>query len=401
MMRRRPIRAAFTLLELLMCVSLLSVITYSIWDSYRSGLRQNDAAGDSMSASQNAMVLMESMQEDVRQIAILNMQKKTAPGAFSPSLIPYSMFFSTNGKSLMLRKSTLTDSSGEMNGSSFSVVTYSLLRRSDLPAGVYTVRRLERAVNGTVIDDTLFRSVFVRDIQFDLVVRLDGMTAYQTFVRVSITAVNSGLAQRDDRAYYISNLFNITAPEFVHNRPDSGEIGFARRFPYSLVFAPSGNVEIVGGSGFYGELPPPGFPEFAGFKDYVDIDGIAKDMAVPAAGTNPFVGEATGPNKRVYYCKSGRDYLKDLAGQFFRGRITGQIVSRPGVLPTWVEPFSFDTTRFATESVATQVNASLGNMIARGPAAVQDLGHTIRSRASSVSTALITTAEANDICNGL
>jgi prepilin-type N-terminal cleavage/methylation domain-containing protein len=402
--------SGFTLLELVLCVALMGVMSYAAWDSYTSGLKQTAASSESLSAGQNALILMESMQEDVRQMSILNMQKKTPPEPLFASLVPYSMYFSTNGKSFMLRKSTLADTSGEMSGSSFSVVIYRLMRRPGLPPGVYTVKRVERSTDGNPIvstgrenDETLFRSVFVRDIQFDLVVRLEGMVAYQTFVRVSINAVNTGDAQRDDRTYFISNLFNVTAPEFVYNRPDTGEVGFARRFPFSLRFSPT--QEVVPGRGFYGELPPPAFPEFREFKDYIDGDGTERDIAIPqtASVAEPFAGDASGPAKRSFFCNSARDYVKSLVGEQFKGRVIGQIVARttsPTQTPAWVEPYSFDATKFTSQAVAIQIDRALGRMIPHGEEAVQDLGHTLRARASSASTFLITTPEAQAIVGG-
>jgi prepilin-type N-terminal cleavage/methylation domain-containing protein len=370
-----PKRRAFTLLEMVVAVALFAVISIGIWNAYTNGMKQSNAAGEALTAIQSSVILMEAIQNDLRQMAVLN-----EPGY---PLIPNSVKFSTNGKSIMLRKASITNYDGEMLGSSFTLVVYQLVQHPTIP-GAFTMRRIERNTAGALVtdptqagNDTVFRSLILKDCKFDFLLRLEDAYSYRMFVRVSITAVNTGADQNDNRLYFVSNLFEAASPEFIHN--SVGQVGFARRFLVDTLYSFGAN-EVKNPSGYWTQLPPPNIPDFNPFKDYVDLTGSPQDTPPPPAAvvSDPFDsgGQGSPRDNLLYY---STEYLGKLVGTDpadpFRGRILGQVMSRPGVTPVWVEPFAIDTTAQATQDVRTQLNELLGRIIPRGREAVEDMGH--------------------------
>ena len=336
-------------------------------------------------------------------------------------LVGYSMVFSTNGKSFMLRKSSPNDPlTKEMSGSSFTVVTYQLVEHPTIK-NCFSVRRMERMPDGTPLpsgsesDDRVFKSLLLRDMKFDMIVRLEQMSGanlapFRTFVRVSVTSANYGAQGEDPRVYFLSNLFEVASPEFIHNR--TGQVGFARRFIIS-----KWNVgEVLPGIGYQEFLPPQEWADigsFSPFKDYVDKSGVPQDMPVPPATgvANPFdVVTLPLPPLRYTFVKTGTDYLSNLVGKDYHGRILGQITPRtstPGTPPAWVVPISLDVTPNATQPVMAQLNNAVGAAMGKGYEAVEDLGHTIFATAYEPGTrpdgsvsAMVTDTDAKDIIAG-
>jgi len=408
---RRP-RGGFTLIELVVSFGLMSVLVAVAWNVYVGGSTQAVTAGDHLTATQSAMVLMESIQEDIRQMAILNQ-----PGTF---LIPHSLLFSTNGKSFMLRKSALTNTDDEMRGSAFTVVIYQIIEHPTYP-GLFTIRRLERTTNGENIpskgrafDEKVFASLLLKDIRFDLIVKLEQMVPYRSFVRVSISAASGPAGRNESKVYLVSNMFEVSSPQFINVRPNQS--GFARRFLISATVSLIGS-EVTAGPGFYNILPPNDWPDwglFAPFMDYIDKNGNPADFEVPeaAAAVEPFAMTDLGlaSSLRNHYVKTGTEYIRDKFGLDFRGRILGQVTAaRPadGSPPPWVAPFDIDATSSATESVAVQINHFLDQTIIQGPEAVEQMGHLLFAycypgglRPNGQTSFMVMPADAQSIVNG-
>lgn len=370
-----PSRRAFTILEMIVACAILAVISIGIWDAYLGGMKQMDTAGEALTAIQSSVILMEAIQQDVRQLAVLN-----EPGF---PLIPNSLLFSTTGRSVMLRKGSIANYNGEMLGSSFTVVVYQLVEHPTVP-GAFSIRRVERNTAGALVtdptmagNDTVFRSLCLRDIKFDFLLRLEDAYSYRMFVRVSITAVNTGPDQDPNRLYFISNLFEAAAPEFIHN--GLGQVGFARRFLVSNKYNMGAN-QVLPPSGFWTTLPPSNLIEFDPLRDYVDKNGAQRDLPPPPAAivADPFDTGSVG-TPRDNLLSTSTDYLARLVGstadQPFRGRFLGQVMSRTGVTPAWVEGFAIDTTNTATQTVRQQLTELLTRVIPRGREAVEDFGH--------------------------
>jgi len=389
-------RKGFTVLELLISLAIFTVFSLGLWFAYTGGMRQTNTAGEALSAVQSAVVLMESMQEDIRQLAVQN-----EPGF---PLVPNSLKFSTYGKSFMLRKGALTDSNGQMLGSAFTVVVYQLQENPAVP-GTYTIRRLERNTRGTPItgadldaNERVFRTLLLRDSKFDLIVRLEAMNTYRMFVRASVTAVNSGTDQNDQRTYFVSNLFEAASPEFIHNQadPSTGAVstGFARRFPISSRWGqPPLPGAVKSGPGFTAPLPPdswPDFGQFSPFHDYVDAGGTPRDVAAPPAPivADPFdTSQASGGGPLTEtLMTSCTEALATMVGsnpgEPFRGRIVGSLVA-PDNPPSFPPlPFAFDSTGLATTPVKAQIYQFLRtSVVTQGAVAVQEMGHLFSGRA--------------------
>lgn len=374
-------RRGVTILEMLMASALLGLFTLVAWQGYTGGTKETATSGDYLNAMQNAMVLMESIQEDVRQMAILN--------ASGRPLIPSTLVFSPSGKAMMFRKSSFKNTDGEMAGASFTVVMYQMVKHPTIP-GVFTIRRVERTTDGQNIpgtnrdeEDKIFKLLYLRDIRFDLLVMFGNMTNYRTFIRVSATATNAGEAKGEPRVYMITNMFEAISPEFIHNKP--GQVGFARRFLLSPLTLDPG-YQVLPGEGYVRSLPPAEWTDFAGLgglPDYLDTDGVMKNFpgAPTTSGANPFdAASFTAAPLRAKYIKTGCEYLDKVLGPYYRGRIPGQVLQRlpAGSTATpWVESFTLDAA--STTPVANQLNDVLQRMIARGPEAVEDLGHTFYS----------------------
>lgn len=102
-------KRGFTLLELMVAMLILGMMTFASWQMLHGGLGSSQSASEYLSAIQNAMLLMESIQEDCRQIAILN---EGGGNTVTAPLLHYSLEFSKNAKSCMFRKSARTDAKG-------------------------------------------------------------------------------------------------------------------------------------------------------------------------------------------------------------------------------------------------------------------------------------------------
>jgi len=376
-------RFAFSVLESLVCCVLISLVSVAAWDAYTSGVKQSARAGEALAAIQGAVVLMESIQEDLRQMAVLN-----EPGC---PVLGYSTLFSTNGKSFMLRKSSPVNASGEMEGASFTVVVYQLREHPTIP-WAFSIRRVERMPDGGTLpatghqsDERNFQSLLLKDIRFDMVVQLGQMSGtdlspYRTFVRVSLTTVDAARAGVDPRVYFLSNLFEIKSPEYTLTQP--GQIGFARRCVQS-----KWNVvgyEVCAGQGYQDPLPPSSWTDYGSwfpFKDCLDKNGVPKDLAAPAGSSfDPFATTGMSlPPLRQNFVSTATDYMRKLVSADFRGRILGQVIpdstSGSGP-PAWVAPFSFDCSATSTQPVWVQFNQFLGSVFSKGPEAVEYLGHT-------------------------
>jgi prepilin-type N-terminal cleavage/methylation domain-containing protein len=402
---RRAQRSGFTMLEMLVSLGIFALLAFAAWEIYIGGTKQTASASEHLTAMQSAMILMESIQEDVRQISLLN--------KYAMPLVPFSMLFSTNGKSFMMRRSTLKDTRGSEIGSSFTVVVYQLLRHPSLP-GAFAIRRLERTTDGRPLPTTgreeeekAFRSLVLQDVRFDFVVRLENM-AYRTFIRVSVTAANTTAGARDAKVFFISNVFEISSPEFIHNEP--GSPGFARRFVMSNRWNLGATNAVKPGDGYFDVLPPTSWPDFSLFSPFRDyLDGSAPTdfpTAVTAAAIEPFrtTGATSGtgypPLRRAFLTSSVR-YMENLLSKDFRGRITGAIASPPRVAPPWTEPFSFNATWSTTQPLVAQVDELLRRVIPRGKEAVAEMGHTFYAQVPpSRPDMMISTDQAQLIVDG-
>jgi hypothetical protein len=373
--RRR--RRAFTILELLIVAGLIGLMGYAAWDAFFSGTKTTDTSSDFLSAMQGATILMEMIQEDVRQMAVLNER--------GCSLVPYTVLFSKHGKSIMFRKSSLTNTSGEMEGSSFTVVVYQLVEHATEP-GCYTVRRVERTTDGRnligigdVEDERTIKSLLVKDIRFDLMVKFEEAVGVRTFIRVSITATNLGAQRTEPRVYLMSNVFEATSPPFIHTK--QGQVGFARRFLLSSIVPTN---PVLPGKAFHEELPPSAWPEFFGKTefDYVDKAGVMRDFPpTPGADAarNPFERNtfAAAP-LRQQYIKSGVAYFENQLGPSFNGRILVSVNSRPTTNPKWSYGYSLDASNSAKDLITKQLNDALTKIIEeRGEEGVEQMGHAI------------------------
>ena len=369
-------RRGFTVLELVIATAIFALIGIGVYEAYVGGMKQTNATGEALSAIQSATVLMEAIQQDVRQLAVLN--EPNHP------LIPYSIVFSTNGKSIMIRKGSMTSYTGEMVGSSFTIVAYQLVQHPTVP-GAFTIRRVERNPAGALVtdptmqgNDTVFRSLCLKDTKFDFLIRLEDAYSYRMFIRVSLTTQNTGADQDTSRLYFISNLFEAASPEFIHN--SIGSVGFARRYLVDTKWT-LGTNQVMPPSGYLAKLPPASMTEFQPlFHDYVDTAGNPQDVPPPPAAivSDPF-DEGAGGSPRDTLLQGAVEYLAKLVGSapdsVFRGRILGQISSAAGETPAWVEPFGIDTTSSATTDVRTQLTELLGRIVPHGKEAVKEMCH--------------------------
>ena len=416
-------RSAFTVLELLFAMILFAVMSFAVWEAYVGGNKQLNASGEGLSAIQNSMLLMESFQQDFRQLAVLS--QKDVP------IIPVSLYFSTNGKSIMLRKSAKADTNGKMQGSAFTVVVYQLVKHPTL-TGVYTMHRLERTSDGTNLltagsdsDERDFRSLLIKDVRFDMIVRLDDANVYRMFVRVSLTCVNTSGDQGDQqgRIYFISNLFQAASPEFILNQ-GPGNPGFSRRFLLDGNFVLT--EDVLPGSGYVNRLPPtpvsvggvaiPGWPDSANylpFRDFFTESGgnlsPAGDFPNPPAGTvaDPFdssVATSGGPSRETL-CQTATDSMAALVGdqvQKFRGRIEGNVPDPDNTPPQWNEGFVLDSTTLATKTIKAQVNDALTRICAHNSKrAVELYAHLLIARVNtSGSSFMVDDTDAQKVLSG-
>jgi len=125
----------FTVVETLVGVVILSVLFYVVADMVHVSGRQTNQVQRHSAAMQNAYILMETLQHDLKQLAIL-------PGRGFP-LFHYSLVLSTHGKSLRMRRS----SEASNLGSTFTIVTYQLTERVGEP-GFYSFVRSEKTPEG-------------------------------------------------------------------------------------------------------------------------------------------------------------------------------------------------------------------------------------------------------------
>lgn len=398
-MRLAKRRIGFTLLELMIAALVLALMTFISWELLRGGLLQTTTSSEHLSAIQSAMILMESIQEDCRQIAILN---EGANRALTAPLLHQSLEFSKNGKSIMFRKSSRTNARGDDGaGSAFTVVVYQLVKRMD-KQDAFAIRRLERLASGAPApsaarnaDNRAFAGLMLKDIRWDFVTRLEGMALFRTFLRVSLTVVNDapGAGQnpgdtRNPKYFFLSNVFEIESPEPLHSTSQFAG-GFAQNFVKSNRWVFSPDTIIKAGDGYLGTLPPDSWPnrtrDWTSW-DYVEGEnGPAKNLPTPAtpnALDDPF--EPTGftaPQIRKEFITSSTNFLREILTADFRGRVTGKISGRSprGVPPPWVEPYTIDCADEAKENVAQQINKVLDRIIPHGPEAVCEMGHALRA----------------------
>jgi Tfp pilus assembly protein FimT len=406
---RAPRRYGFTILELMIAALILAMMTFASWELLRGGLLQTSTTSDHLSAIQSAMLLMESIQEDCRQIVIRNEGggtdlTSTAPGGGTivAPLLHYSLEFSKNQKSVMFRKSSRADFGGsESSGSAFTVVVYQLVKRAD-KQDAFSIRRLEKSADGRVVatgraaDDKAFRNLILKDIRWDFVTRLDGMATYRTFLRCSLTVVNDApdagknpADSKNPKFFFISNVFEVESPEPLHST-ERFPGGFARPFVQSNKWRLAPNTPpITAGKGYSGYLPPPNFGDRQKDWtrwDYLDSDGKAKDFASGATGappgTNPFTDtNVAAPQIRKEFVESSTKFIAAILSEDFRGRVEGRIAGRAarGSPPPWTQKFALDCSDNAKESVAVQINKILDLIIPRGPEAVAEMGHAFRA----------------------
>jgi prepilin-type N-terminal cleavage/methylation domain-containing protein len=400
----------YTLLEMVMVLVILAILVFSVYSALRAGQAGATTSTEHLTAMQSALILMESVAEDCRQICILN--------EFGMPLMPYSLAFSTNGKSFMMRKSSRNAEEKDNLGSAFTVVVYQLVRNRKYD-GVFTIRRLERTTDGRPLpgigreeDEKAFDSLLLKDIRFDFVVKLENMSS-RTYVRVSLTAVNTGVVNgRDPKLYFVSNLFEIASPEFIHSRP--GQVGFAQRFIISNKWV-LGSPFVKAGDGFYEPLPPTGWPDsqqFDPFNDYLDVDGTTKNFPVPQMRdvVRPFDTKSVKlPGLRDEFCTNAVRYLQEVLSKDFRGKIMGQVLGPgpAGVPPPWAEAFSFDASATVTQTLKVQVNNLLVRVMKHGAEGVEEMGHTILTQikrptecdAVEAPPSMISTCQAQAIIN--
>lgn len=396
-MTRPARRAAFTLLELMISMLVLGMMSFASWQLMRGGLLETSSASEYLSAIQNAMLLMENIQEDCRQIAILN---EGGGNTVTAPLLHYSLEFSKNAKSCMFRKSSRADARNQTDaGSAFTVVVYQLVKRPEY-GDAYTIRRLEKSADGAAVvganraqDDKAFKALVLKDIRWDFVTRLEGMATFRTFLRVSLTVVNTALAAnatpspRDPKYYFLSNVFELESPEPLHSTL-AFPAGFARKFIRSKHNIKNG-TNITAGKGYLDILPPTSFGDRATnwvAWDYYDpTSNSAKDFptATTAAGDDPFdTASAAGPQIRKEFIMSSVEYLKEILSGDFRGRVTGKVSGRApgrGQPPPWTLPYSFDCSESAKEPLAKQINDVLEKVIPKGAEAVAEMGHAFRA----------------------
>lgn len=396
-MARSKRRLGFTLLELMIAMLILGMMSFMSWQLMRGGLLESTTASEHLSAIQNAMLLMESIQEDCRQIAILNEgggTQVTAP------LLHWSLEFSKNAKSCMFRKSARLDANGsDVSGSAFTVVAYQLVKKPELQ-DAYTIRRIERSADGGTVspgnrgtEEKAFKALVLKDIRWDFVTRLEGMATFRTFLRVSLTVVNTALpvnaapSTRDPKYYFLSNVFELESPEPLHSTL-TFPFGFARKFIRSRHNLTAGTV-VTAGKGYLDILPPTTFGDRAAnwvSWDYWDpVTNAAKDFPTPttAAGADPFdYATLNTPQIRKEFVQSSVDFLKEILSGDFRGRVTGKVAGRPpgrGQPPPWTQAFSFDCSDTAKDPLATQINNVLEKVIPRGATGVAEMGHAFRA----------------------
>lgn len=390
-------KRGFTLLELMVAMLILGMMTFASWQMLHGGLGSSQSASEYLSAIQNAMLLMESIQEDCRQIAILN---EGGGNTVTAPLLHYSLEFSKNAKSCMFRKSARTDAKGIENaGSAFTVVAYQLVKRPELQ-DAYTVRRIERSADGTAVpatgrsaEERAFKALVLKDIRWDFVTRLEGMATFRTFLRVSLTVVNTALAAnatpgpRDPKYYFLSNVFELESPEPLHSTL-TFPAGFARKFIRSRHNL-TPNTTVTAGKGYLDVLPPTTFGDRTAnwlTWDYWDPStNSAKDFPtqVTAAGVDPFdTANLQAPQIRKEFVQSSVDFLKEILSGDFRGRVTGKVAGRAparGQPPPWIQSYSFDCSETAKEPLAKQIDDVLGKVIPRGATGVAEMGHAFRA----------------------
>jgi hypothetical protein len=206
----------FSLLEVLVAGGLFALLLGGAFQLYRGGNLQSRQSTEQLSSMQSALLMMSALEEDCRQITVLNRR--------GYSMVPFTLLFSTNRKSLMMRTSSMTDTDGNAGGSSFTVVTYLLVKHKTVP-GTYTMRRLERTTDGRILpgtdrveEDKAFRALPIVDIRYDMVVRMEDL-AYRTYLRASLTAVDTSSDPRNPRVFALSRVFEIQSPEFIHSEP--------------------------------------------------------------------------------------------------------------------------------------------------------------------------------------
>ena len=425
-------RFGFTLIEMMISILILAMMTFASWQLMRGGLLEQSTTSEYLSAIQNAMLLMESIQEDCRQVAILN---EGGGSTVTAPLLHYSLEFSKNAKSCMFRKSSRQDAKGNENaGSAFSVVAYQLVKRPEL-VDAYTIRRIERSADGSVItppgrqaDDKAFKALVLKDIRWDFVTRLEGMATFRTFLRVSLTVVNTALAAgatpgpRDPKYFFLSNVFELESPEPLHSTL-AFPAGFARKFIRSKHNL-TPNTNVTAGKGYLDILPPTTFGDRAVnwvSWDYWDpSSNSAKDFptAVTVAGLDPFdTSNVTDPPIRKEFIMSSVDYLKEILSGDFRGRVTGKVAGRApgrGQPPPWIMPFSFDCSETAKDPLAKQIDDVLTKVIPKGATGVAEMGHAFRAAVptaraqkpppanllGSVAAIMITTDQAQLVVDG-
>lgn len=370
----------FSLLEVLVAGGLLALLLSSAFQLYRGGNLQSRQSTEQLSSMQNALLMMSALEEDCRQITVLNRR--------GYSMVPFTLLFSTNRKSLMMRTSSMTDTDGNAGGSSFTVVIYQLERHATVP-GTYTMRRLERTTDGRLLpgtdrveEDKAFRALPIVDIRYDMVVRMEDL-AYRTYLRASLTAVDTSADPRNPRVFALSRVFEIQNPEFIHSEParegEPPQPGFARRFFQSNRWNVGAGGVVRPGEGYLDVLPPSSWPDaalYGPFRDYMD-GKEPKDFDVPpSTAPNAFdVKDLALPTVRRQFVATAVGYIQDLVSKDFEGRITGAVTG-----PDWTERYAFEIGPQAKKQVAAQMNDLLTRLIPRGPEAILELGHTFFAR---------------------
>ena len=435
-MSRRLRRAGFTLVELMIAILVLVLMTMVSWNLMRGGLIESMTASEHLSAIQNAMILMESIQEDVRQIAILN----DAYGSISITapLLEYSINFSRNKKSCMFRKSALKNSKGvEQAGAAFTVVTYQLVKRTDSP-DCYSIRRIERSADGTAvgnqqhtIENKAFSSLVLKDVVWDFETRLEGMALFRTFLRVSITVVNTALApgqmptNRDPKYYFLSNVYELESPEPLHSTLKF-PAGFAKKFMKSNQNLDPNSKPIFAGIGNFDKLNK-SFPDPNNWTDdptnplkgWDFFDGSANQnfkFTSTQAGADPFdYSNFAAPVCRQQVVDTSVQYLENILNSKFRGKVVGTVLGPrvPGQQP-WGEKFSLDCSEQAKDTLAVQIDQYLTQKIfPHGAAGVCEMAHYFNAFSqkaaelkpptnlpASVAAVMMTTGEASVITQG-
>ena len=163
----RP-RHGFTVLEALIGTVILGVFAGVVAIVHVGGARQFERLSGHAAAVQNAQVLLSTIRQDLRQLAVL-------PGRGFP-VFPYSVALSSHGKSFTLRRSADTTDLG----SGFTIVTYQLEPVAGR-SGVYRYLRTVRTPRGDALPDEqtepesedALSGLWLTDVRMDFVARFE------------------------------------------------------------------------------------------------------------------------------------------------------------------------------------------------------------------------------------